>query len=107
VAIGSYTPKEFEAWERRLGELEGLRLKSRRFGERIEKTEENIEEERSRRKLIGHLQGKRMGRYEGDPVWDDVVPIPQDDGEGALAAIAYTDEYAEGKQIVTLFLKIA
>ncbi|KUJ15553.1 farnesyltransferase-like protein [Mollisia scopiformis] len=36
-----------------------------------------------------------MGKYEGDPVWDDVVPIPQDDGEGALAAIAYTDEYAE------------
>lgn len=37
-----------------------------------------------------------MGRYESDPVWDDVVPIPQDDGEGALAQIAYTDEYAEG-----------
>jgi protein farnesyltransferase/geranylgeranyltransferase type-1 subunit alpha len=37
-----------------------------------------------------------MGKYEGDPAWDDVVPIPQDDGEGALAQIAYTDEYAEG-----------
>lgn len=37
-----------------------------------------------------------MGKYEGDPVWDDVIPIAQDEGEGALAAIAYTDEYAEG-----------
>jgi protein farnesyltransferase/geranylgeranyltransferase type-1 subunit alpha len=25
------------------------------------------------------------------------MPIPQDDGEGALAQIAYTDEYAEGQ----------
>ena len=37
-----------------------------------------------------------MGKYESDPTWDDVVPIPQDDGHGALAQIAYTDEYAEG-----------
>ncbi|KAF5871660.1 putative protein farnesyltransferase geranylgeranyltransferase type i alpha subunit protein [Botrytis fragariae] len=36
-----------------------------------------------------------MGIYERDPIWDDVVPIAQDDGEGALAQIAYTDEYAE------------
>ncbi|KAH6672937.1 farnesyltransferas-like protein [Halenospora varia] len=36
-----------------------------------------------------------MGIYEGDPDWDDVVPIPQDDGEGALAQIAYSDEYSE------------
>lgn len=38
-----------------------------------------------------------MGIYEKNPIWDDVVPIAQDDGEGALAQIAYTDEYAEGK----------
>ncbi|KAK6612347.1 prenyltransferase alpha subunit [Botrytis cinerea] len=36
-----------------------------------------------------------MGIYEKNPIWDDVVPIAQDDGEGALAQIAYTDEYAE------------
>ncbi|KAA8575227.1 hypothetical protein EYC84_004419 [Monilinia fructicola] len=36
-----------------------------------------------------------MGLYDKDPIWDDVVPIAQDDGEGALAQIAYTDEYAE------------
>jgi hypothetical protein len=33
------------------------------------------------------LQGKKMGLYEGNSEWDDVV---------ALAQIAYTDEYAEG-----------
>ncbi|APA09726.1 protein farnesyltransferase/geranylgeranyltransferase type I alpha subunit [Sclerotinia sclerotiorum 1980 UF-70] len=36
-----------------------------------------------------------MGIYEKNPIWDDVIPIAQDDGEGALAQIAYTDEYAE------------
>ncbi|ESZ90403.1 protein farnesyltransferase/geranylgeranyltransferase type I alpha subunit [Sclerotinia borealis F-4128] len=36
-----------------------------------------------------------MGIYEKNPIWDDVLPIAQDDGEGALAQIAYTDEYAE------------
>lgn len=60
-------------------------------------TEEDIQEERQRRIKIAELSGKKMpGIYEGDPVWDDVVPIPQDDGEKPLAAIAYTDEYAEG-----------
>lgn len=61
-------------------------------------TKEDIQEERARRIRIAELEGKKMpGIYEGDPVWDDVVPIPQDDGEKPLAAIAYTDEYAEGK----------
>jgi hypothetical protein len=60
-------------------------------------TEEDIQEERTRRIRIAQLEGKKMpGLYEGDPAWDDVVPIVQDDGERPLAAIAYTDEYAEG-----------
>lgn len=60
-------------------------------------TEEDIQEERTRRIRIAELEGKKMpGIYDGDPLWDDVVPIPQDDGEKPLAAIAYTDEYAEG-----------
>ena len=73
-----------------------------RFRDRREKILEGetfegaVEDEKNRRKLIGLLQGKRMGFYEGNPEWDDVVPIPQDDGEGALAQIAYTDDYAEG-----------
>lgn len=37
-----------------------------------------------------------MGKYSSSPEWDDVVPIPQDDGgPHPLAAIAYTDEYTE------------
>ncbi|TAQ85606.1 hypothetical protein B7494_g6060 [Chlorociboria aeruginascens] len=36
-----------------------------------------------------------MARYGDDPVWSDVVPLAQDDGAGALAAISYTDEYSE------------
>ncbi|KAI4835412.1 protein prenylyltransferase [Aureobasidium sp. EXF-8845] len=37
-----------------------------------------------------------MGKYSDDTTWDDVVPLPQDDGgPNPLAAIAYTDEYSE------------
>lgn len=109
--IASYTPEEYTNYEKKQGQLRRLRTESRSYRERVlisqtvddEDPEENefkedIEVERNRRKLIGHLQGKKMGRYEADPVWDDVVPIPQDDGEGALAAIAYTDEYSEGEK---------
>ena len=34
--------------------------------------------------------------YESSEKWDDVVPIPQNEGgPNPLAAIAYTDEYAQ------------
>ena len=37
-----------------------------------------------------------MSKYEGSEEWQDIVPIPQDEGgPNPLAAIAYTDEYAE------------
>jgi len=37
-----------------------------------------------------------MGKYSDDTRWDDIVPLPQDDGgPNPLAAIAYTDEYSE------------
>lgn len=37
-----------------------------------------------------------MGKYSDDSTWDDIVPLPQDDGgPNPLAAIAYTDEYSE------------
>ncbi|KAI0472107.1 farnesyltransferase, partial [Xylariaceae sp. FL0804] len=39
--------------------------------------------------------GDKMGLYATDPDWDDVVPIPQIEPEGALAAIAYPEDYAE------------
>ncbi|KAI9834827.1 MAG: hypothetical protein M1819_002735 [Sarea resinae] len=37
-----------------------------------------------------------MGRYSSDPVWEDIVPLPQDDGgPNPLAAIAYPEDYSE------------
>jgi protein farnesyltransferase/geranylgeranyltransferase type-1 subunit alpha len=33
--------------------------------------------------------------YQEDPDWEDIIPIPQDDGDRPLAQIAYTEEYAE------------
>lgn len=37
-----------------------------------------------------------MGRYSDSEVWEDITPIPQDDGgPNPLAAIAYTEEYSE------------
>lgn len=113
--IGSYTPAEYRLWREREDRLSWLRIESGRFratrererdsdlekGGSVEKKSERVqeaetEEERTRRREIAQLRGKAMGRYESDPEWDDVVPIPQDDGEGALAQIAYTDEYSEG-----------
>jgi len=103
--IGTFTPEEYKLFQKKQGDLQPLREKSNRFRERnrelVEEDIGAIEDERSLRKLIGVLQGKKMGRYEGDPEWDDVVPIPQDDGEGALAQIAYTDEYAEGELCIS------
>lgn len=63
-------------------------------------TDDEIEEEKLRRKEIASLRmelyGERSGAYGTDPAWDDVIPMPVEDGEGALAAIAYPEEYAEG-----------
>jgi len=37
-----------------------------------------------------------MTTYSSDSKWDDITPIPQDDGgPHPLAAIAYSDEYSE------------
>ena len=37
-----------------------------------------------------------MGKYSDSAEWEDVIPIPQDDGgPNPLAAIAYTEEYSE------------
>ena len=37
-----------------------------------------------------------MGKYSESVIWDDVIPIPQDDGgPNALALIAYTEAYSE------------
>jgi protein farnesyltransferase/geranylgeranyltransferase type-1 subunit alpha len=108
--IRNYTPEEYRLYQKKEGDLQTLREKSTQFkqkGRKLGKQRDigDIEDERNLRKLVGVLQRKKMGKYEGDPEWDDVVPIPQDDGERALAQIAYTDEYAEG-ELLTIFIKI-
>jgi len=64
-------------------------------------SDKDVEEERARRKEIAALRmelyGQRSDPYSEDPAWDDVVPIPVQEPEGALAAIAYPEYYAEGK----------
>ena len=94
--IGSYTPEEYRTYRKREEQLEEFRRESERGGKVSAKESQRVIEEGNRRKVVAGLRGKAMGRYEGNPEWDDVVPIPQEEGEGALAQIAYTDEYAEG-----------
>ncbi|ROT43719.1 prenyltransferase [Sodiomyces alkalinus F11] len=83
-------------------ELAGLRLTrpgSSDSAAHEDVTPEEVEEDRQRRKemaaLKSELYGEKMGTYAQDPEWDDVTPIPADEPEGALAAIAYPDDYAE------------
>jgi hypothetical protein len=62
--------------------------------------------EKQRRVEMAELQHERRpGNYGGDPAWDDIVPLPQDDGDKPLAAIAYSDDYAEGIYMSCFFLK--
>lgn len=71
---------------------------ARRDGKEI--PAETVEEEKTRRKNMAELRrelyGEQTGSLAQDPLWDDVIPIPQNEPEGALAQIAYPDDYAEG-----------
>ncbi|KAM0278143.1 hypothetical protein ACHAQH_005341 [Verticillium albo-atrum] len=62
-------------------------------------TQEEIDEEKERRRKMADfkdaLYGEKLGPYATDPAWDDVVPVPSDEPEGSLAAIAYPEHYAE------------
>lgn len=72
-------------------------------GDKTVLLEADVEAERARRKemaaLRADLYGERTtgggGTYAGDPEWDDVTPVALEEPEGALAAIAYPDDYAE------------
>lgn len=82
--------------------------------EKVVVTEREFEEEEERRRRITRLRQELYGT-QGDsqakglkmpgatadfglnPEWDDITPVPHEEGEHALAAIAYPGEYAEGK----------
>ncbi|KAI0810599.1 prenyltransferase alpha subunit [Xylaria sp. FL0064] len=113
--IGDYTLEEFAAYEQKKARISELDLESTFFrrdrerahhktknpvtGEVYTITEDDVKAEKNRRQemaaLRSELYGAKLNTYANDPEWDDVVPIPQDEPEGALAAIAYADDYAE------------
>lgn len=100
--IGSYTPEEYRAYKNRQVQLAKFKRESERFASKRKDPKEpgqdsaGVLDEQNRRKVVAGLRGRAMGRYEGNPEWDDIVPIAQVEGEGALSQIAYTEEYAEG-----------
>ncbi|KAF7552019.1 hypothetical protein G7046_g7553 [Stylonectria norvegica] len=105
--IATYQLDEFEQRTLKHARLTALNILHRHFlnlRERAAKqgntvSEEDTEEEKKRRKAMAALKRDLYGDLTGplaqDPEWDDVMPISQDEPEGALAQIAYPDEYAE------------
>ncbi|KAI1816736.1 prenyltransferase alpha subunit [Poronia punctata] len=113
--IGDYTLEEFAAYEQKKLRLNHLRLESRLFetdrawatseltdsltGKVYTLSEGDIEAEKKRREemalLNEELYGTTVGSFAKDPEWDDVIPIPLAEPEGALAVIAYPEDYAE------------
>ncbi|KAI3396453.1 hypothetical protein diail_12173 [Diaporthe ilicicola] len=113
--LGSSSPEQLDKRTERALQLSALEVQHSAFLEKKErekgrwldpKTNEavvvptdEVEEEKLRRQEIARLRmelyGERTGAYGTDPTWDDIVPMPIEDAEGALAAIAYPEEYAE------------
>ncbi|EQB58883.1 hypothetical protein CGLO_00812 [Colletotrichum gloeosporioides Cg-14] len=113
--LGEYPLDQFTIRAAKQAQLTALEVLHRRFlqrrefmrdgvpdaaeGKVTEITQEDIDEERKRRRemaaLRKELYGEKMGPYATDPEWDDVVPIPAEEPEGALATIAYPEDYAE------------
>lgn len=114
--LGYSTPEQLDKRSERALQLSALEIQHSIFLEKKERekgswldpktneavavTADEVEEEKLRRKEIARLRmelyGERTGDYGTDPTWDDVVPMPIEEPEGALAAIAYPEEYAEG-----------
>lgn len=114
--LGEYPPEQFAKRGERALQLAALEVQHDAFLEKRERernrwvdpdtkevvvvTPDEIEGEKLRRQEIAALRmdlyNERTGAYGTDPAWDDVVPMPVEDGEGALAAIAYPEDYAEG-----------
>ncbi|KAF4977680.1 hypothetical protein FZEAL_5820 [Fusarium zealandicum] len=101
--IGSYSPDELEQRTLKHAKLASLQIQHRQFLRTRELKgqvpDDEIDAEKTRRKAMAALKRDLYGEVTGtlaqDPEWDDVVPIPQDEPEGALAQIAYPDDYAE------------
>lgn len=90
-------------------EREKRGLLDARSGQPVIVTEREIDEEKVRRSKMAALKkelyGEINGKLAGSVEWEDVVPIPHEEPEGALAAIAYPAEYAEGMFFCPTFLQ--
>ncbi|KAK4178371.1 putative farnesyltransferase [Triangularia setosa] len=117
--IGEYSTEEWEVRQEKRVTLSCLQLQSQRFrelrdrqkrgfidsqtgdqvlvtdSEYLEEKQRRREMERLNRELYGTQGMARQGKLALDPEWDDVVPIVMEDPENALAAIAYSPDYAE------------
>ncbi|KAK3499160.1 uncharacterized protein B0T23DRAFT_369318 [Neurospora hispaniola] len=113
--VGSYTIERFDERFRQRIALTALQVSSRVFRENVERekrgfvdarsgreiivTEREIDEEKVRRSKMAALKkdlyGAITGKLAESVEWEDVVPIPHEEPEGALAAITYPAEYAE------------
>ncbi|KAK0739624.1 hypothetical protein B0T21DRAFT_449728 [Apiosordaria backusii] len=117
--IGEYSTKEWELRQEKRVTLSCLQLQSQRFrelrdrqkrgfvdsqtGDTVLVTDSEYLEEKQRRREMDRLKKElygtqgmgRQGKLALDPEWDDVVPIVVEDPENALAAIAYSPDYAE------------
>lgn len=114
--LGDSTPEQLDKRSATALQLSALEIQHNIFLEKKERqkakwldsktneavavTADEVEEEKLRRKEIARLRmelyGERTGAYGTDPAWDDIIPMPIEEPEGALAAIAYPEEYAEG-----------
>jgi protein farnesyltransferase/geranylgeranyltransferase type-1 subunit alpha len=107
--IASYTIAEHNERKLKQARYRALSLFSRQFvhlrdqarRDGTELTEAQFDEERERRKQMAamkkDLYGELTGKLAQDPVYDDIIPIPVEEPENALARIAYPDFYAEGR----------
>ncbi|KYK57242.1 hypothetical protein DCS_04249 [Drechmeria coniospora] len=105
--FGTYKPEDFQQHTLKQASLTALDIHHRSFLARrdiarrngTEIAEEELEAEKKRRKemaaLKRELYGDIVGPLTSDPEWDDVIPIPSNEAEDALARIAYPDDYAE------------
>jgi len=105
--IASYTIEELNQRKIKQARYRALSLFSRQFvhlrdqakRQGTELAESEIEEERKRRREMAALKkdlyGELTAKLVQDPVYDDIIPIPMEEPESALARIAYPDFYAE------------
>lgn len=106
--LGTYKIEDFEQRSLKQARLTALDILHRSFltkraaaqQEGSNVPDKDVEEEKTRRKDMAQLRrelyGEQTGSLAQDPAWDDVIPVPQNETEGALAQIAYPEDYAEG-----------